>query len=114
MRSKTGGIKAWKSLWVVLRPKNVCFYKNEQEYSAVKLLSMSNIIDAAEIDSVSKTKQYCFQIIAEDKTYRLCAPNEEALAKWLGSMKSVLTRRDEIRKGKEKGIVESTREMALR
>ena len=114
LRSKTGGIKAWKSLWVVLRPKNVCFYKNEQEYSTVKLISMSTIIDTAEIDPLSRTKQYCFQIIAEEKTYRLCAPDEEALAKWLGSMKSVLTKRDEIRKGKERAIVEGTKDMTLR
>ncbi|RMZ77730.1 hypothetical protein DV738_g4274, partial [Chaetothyriales sp. CBS 135597] len=93
LRSKTGGIKAWKSLWVVLRPKNVCLYKNEQEYSAVRVLPMSTIIDAAEIDAQSRHKQFCFQIIAEDKTYRLCAPNEDALAKWLGSLKSVLSRR---------------------
>ncbi|RMD44966.1 hypothetical protein DV735_g167, partial [Chaetothyriales sp. CBS 134920] len=93
LRSKTGGIKAWKSLWVVLRPKNVCLYKNEQEYSAVHVLPMSTIIDAAEIDAQSRHKQFCFQIIAEDKTYRLCAPNEDDLAKWLGSLKSVLSKR---------------------
>ncbi|RMZ85677.1 hypothetical protein DV737_g645, partial [Chaetothyriales sp. CBS 132003] len=96
MRSKTGGIKAWKSLWVVLRPKNVCFYKNEQEYSAVRVLSMNTIIDAAEIDALSRHKQFCFQIIAEDKTYRLCAASEEALAMWLGSLKSVLSKRHDM------------------
>jgi hypothetical protein len=114
LKSKTGGIKGWKTLWVVLRPKNVGFYKNEQEYSAVKILSMSNIIDAAEIDSLSKTKQYCFQIIVEEKAYKLCAPDEEALAKWLGSLKSVLSKRNEIRKGKEKGIMEGTKDMTIR
>ncbi|RMZ91912.1 hypothetical protein DV736_g856, partial [Chaetothyriales sp. CBS 134916] len=136
MRSKTGSIKAWKSLWVVLRPKNVCFYKNEQEYSAVRVLSMSTIIDAAEIDALSRHKQFCFQIIAEDKTYRLCAPSEEALAKWLGSLKSVLSKRHDLgivnldnddldadrdqdmEKGKEAdqpmSIVDSTRDLSLR
>ncbi len=33
------------------------------------------------------------QIITEEKTYRFCAPNEEALNKWLGSLKSQLARR---------------------
>jgi PH domain len=90
-----GGVKQWKKLWVVLRPKNLSFYKNEQEYSAVKIVSMSSVINAAEIDPISRSKNYCLQIILEDKTYRFCAPTEDALAKWLGSLKSVLARRQE-------------------
>lgn len=90
-----GGVKQWKKLWVVLRPKNISFYKNEQEYSAVKIVSMSSIINAAEIDPISRSKKYCLQVIMEDKTYRFCAPSEDSLAKWLGSMKSVLARRQE-------------------
>lgn len=88
-----GRVKQWKKLWVVLRPKNVSFYKNEQEYSAVKILSMSSIINAAEIDPISRSKSYCLQIIMEDKIYRFCAPSEDSLAKWLGSLKSILARR---------------------
>lgn len=88
-----GGVKQWKKLWVVLRPKNISFYKNEQEYSAVKIVSMASIINAAEIDPMSKSKKYCMQIIMEDKTYRFCAPTEDSLAQWLGSMKSVLAKR---------------------
>ena len=56
---------------------------------------MSSIINAAEIDPISRSKQYCLQIIAENKTYRFCAPDEDALAKWLGAIKSVLARRKE-------------------
>jgi PH domain len=88
-----GGVKQWKKLWVVLRPKNMSFYKNEQEYSAVKIVSMSSIINGAEIDPMSKSKTYCLQVIMEDKTYRFCAPSEDSLAKWLGSLKSILARR---------------------
>lgn len=93
-----GGVKQWKKLWVVLRPKNISFYKNEQEYSAVKIVSMSSVINAAEIDPVSKSKKYCLQLIMEDKTYRFCAPSEDSLARWLGSLKSVLVRRKETRR----------------
>ena len=96
LRTK-GGVKQWKNLWVVLRPKSLSFYKNEQEYSTVKLLSMSSVIDAAEIDPVSRTKQFCLQLITEDKTYKCCAPDEEALAKWLGSLKSVVAKRQNVR-----------------
>lgn len=92
LRSK-GGVKQWKNFWVVLRPKTLSFYKNEQEYSTVKLFSMSAVIDAAEIDPVSKSKQFCLQLILEDKAYKCCAPDEDSLAKWLGSLKSVLAKR---------------------
>jgi hypothetical protein len=60
---------------------------------------MSQIINAAEIDPVSKSKKFCLQIVAEEKTYRFCAPNEESLTKWLGSLKSVLSRRNDRTKG---------------
>lgn len=88
-------VKQWKKLWVVLRPKNISFYKNEQEYSAVKIVSMSSVINAAEIDPISKSKSYCLQVIMEDKTYRFCAFSEDSLAQWLGSLKSVLARRQD-------------------
>ena len=93
-----GRVKQWKKLWVVLRPKNMSFYKNEQEYSAVKILSMSSIINAAEIDPISRSKSYCLQVIMEDKIYRFCAPSEDSLAKWLGSLKSILARRQDAAK----------------
>ena len=108
LRTK-GGVKQWKNLWVVLRPKSLSFYKNEQEYSTVKLLSMSSVIDAAEIDPVSRTKQYCLQLITEDKIYKCCAPDEEALAKWLGSLKSVLAKRQNIRQ-----VTEATAGLVVR
>ena len=90
-----GRVKQWKKLWVVLRPKNISFYKNEQEYSAVKIVSMSSVINAAEIDPISKSKIYCLQVIMEEKTYRFCAFSEDSLAQWLGSLKSVLARRQD-------------------
>ena len=90
-----GGVRQWKRLWVVLRPKNLAFYKDEQEYAARLIIPLSNVIDAVEIDPVSRTKSYCMQIIAEEKSYRFCAPSEEALARWLGALKSQLARRKE-------------------
>lgn len=67
-------------------------YVCNQEYSAVMIIPMTQVINAAEIDPLSKSRQSCIQVIAEDKTYRFCAPDDEALAAWLGSLKSVLTR----------------------
>ncbi|KAL8770890.1 MAG: hypothetical protein Q9209_003541 [Squamulea sp. 1 TL-2023] len=97
LKSK-GGVRQWKRLWTVLRPKNIAFYKNEEEYAAQLIIPLSNIINAVEIDPVSRSKPHCMQLIAEDKNFRLCAPDEEALAKWLGAISSQLARRREARK----------------
>ncbi|KAJ5177853.1 uncharacterized protein N7500_000552 [Penicillium coprophilum] len=88
-----GTVRQWKRLWVVLRPKSLAFYKNESEYAAIKIIPMSQVFDAAEVDPLSRSKTFCMQIIAEEKTYRLCAPEEESLARWLGSLKSILAAR---------------------
>ena len=109
-----GGVKQWKRLWVVLRPKNLAFYKNDevlfpfsfdfrtrtntktnQEYAANLILPLSTIINAVEIDPISRSKAHCMQIIAEEKSYRFCASSEDALAEWLGALKSQLARRKE-------------------
>lgn len=90
----SGGLRQWKTLWVVLRPKNLSFYKDDREYLAVKIVSMASVINAAETDPISKTKKYCFQVIVEDKTFRLAAEDEETLDKWVGALKSVLARRE--------------------
>ncbi|CAG8239827.1 unnamed protein product [Penicillium salamii] len=88
-----GTVRQWKRLWVVLRPKSLAFYKDDSEYSALKIVPMSQVFDAAEVDPMSRSKKFCMQIIAEEKTYRLCAPEEESLARWLGSLKSILAAR---------------------
>ncbi|KAL8664600.1 MAG: hypothetical protein Q9202_002870 [Teloschistes flavicans] len=96
LRSK-GGVRQWKKLWAVLRSKNLAFYKSDEEYAAQLILPLSNVINAVEIDPLSKSKSHCMQIIAEDKTFRFCAPSEEALTKWLGALKSQLARMREAR-----------------
>ncbi|KAJ5747463.1 uncharacterized protein N7511_009159 [Penicillium nucicola] len=88
-----GTVRQWKRLWVVLRPKSLAFYKDDAEYSALKIIPMAQVFDAAEVNPLSRSKTFCMQIIAEEKTYRLCAPDEESLALWLGSLKSILAAR---------------------
>ncbi|KAI1611172.1 hypothetical protein EDD36DRAFT_314488 [Exophiala viscosa] len=118
LKSHKTGVKGWKWLWVVLRARSLSFYKNDQEYSALKIFSMSSIINAAEIDPISKSKNFCFQVIMDDKSYRFCAHDEDDLEKWLGALKSVLSRRQESQKflgnGKRKSITEATAGLSLR
>ncbi|KAL8803644.1 MAG: hypothetical protein Q9182_003059 [Xanthomendoza sp. 2 TL-2023] len=97
LKSK-GGVRQWKKLWAVLRPKNIAFYKNEEEYAAQLIIPLSNIINAVEVDPISKSKSHCMQIIAEDKNFRFSVENEDLLAKWLGALNSQLARRKEARK----------------
>jgi hypothetical protein len=118
LKSYKTGVKGWKSLWVVLRARNFCFYKDDQEYSAVKLFPMDSIINAAEIDPISKSKKYCFQVITDDKSYRFCALSEDDLLKWLGAFQSVLSRRHagrNVTKGKSRapGVIEGAAALSL-
>ncbi|KAL1654265.1 hypothetical protein SLS61_003270 [Didymella pomorum] len=94
LKSK-GGVRQWKKIWVVLRPRCLAFYKNAEEYSAHLIIPFSSVIDAVDIDSVSKSKQYCMQVISEEKNFRFCAKSENELAKWLGAFKSLLVKRRE-------------------
>jgi hypothetical protein len=94
LKSK-GGVRQWRKVWAVLRPKALAFYKTDEEYSATHIIPFSSIIDAVDIDSVSRSKQYCMQVISEEKNFRFCAPDENALAKWLGAFKSLLIKRKE-------------------
>ncbi|EME47848.1 hypothetical protein DOTSEDRAFT_69690 [Dothistroma septosporum NZE10] len=87
------GVRQWKRVWMVLRPKQLALYKNEEEYTAQLIIPFSAIIDAVEVDSLSKTKTSCMQILGDERNYRFCALDEESLAQWLGAFKSLLSRR---------------------
>lgn len=89
----TSGVRQWKKVWMVLRPKALAVYKTEEEYTAMIVLPFHSIIDAVEIDAISKSKTSCMQVISEERNYRFCAMDEESLAKWLGAFKSLLAKR---------------------
>ncbi|KAF2743241.1 PH domain-like protein [Sporormia fimetaria CBS 119925] len=94
LKSK-GGVRQWKKVWVVLRPKALGLYKNDDEYAANMIIPFSSIIDAVEIDPASRSKKFCMQIISDEKNFRFCAADEDSLAKWLGAFKSLLVKRRE-------------------
>ncbi|KAL1604986.1 hypothetical protein SLS60_004527 [Paraconiothyrium brasiliense] len=94
LKSK-GGVRQWKKVWVVLRPKALGLYKNEEEYSANLIIPFASIIDAVDIDPPSRSKQHCFQVITEEKNFRFSALNENASSQWLGAFKSLLVKRKE-------------------
>lgn len=99
------GVRQWKKVWLVARPKGVALYKGEEEYTALLILPFSNIIDAVEIDPISRSKTLCMQIIGEDRNYKFCAMDEESLARCLGALKSLISKRKAKQKEKEAAAV---------
>lgn len=95
LRSK-GGVRQWKKSWAVLRPRNFILYKDEAESSVLFLLYMSSIVNVVETDPLSRTKKHCLQIITDEKSYRFCTHDEEALVQCLGAFKSLLAKRREL------------------
>jgi hypothetical protein len=87
------GVRQWKKVWMVVRPRALALYKNENEYRPLLILPFESIIDTVEIDPISRSKKYCLQVISEERNYRFCALDEECLNRWLGAFKSVLSRR---------------------
>lgn len=86
-------VRQWKKYWLVLRSKNLGFYKSDEEYAALLIVPLSSIIDAVETDAVSKTKAHCMQVITEDRSYRFSCADEEDLTKWLAALKSTLAKK---------------------
>jgi hypothetical protein len=100
LRSK-GGMRQWKSVWAVLRAKSLALYKNEEEYQPLHIIPFGSILEAADIDNLSRTKRHCFQVITEERQFKFCARSEEELAKWVGGFKALLAKRREAGKMKE-------------
>ncbi|KFA63521.1 hypothetical protein S40285_00385 [Stachybotrys chlorohalonatus IBT 40285] len=94
LRSK-GGVRQWKHMWGVLRPRNFILYKDESEYTAQRILPLPSVVNVVDIDPLSKHKTHCLQVITEEKSYRFCAPNEDALVRCIGAFKSLLAKRRE-------------------
>ncbi|KAK3374929.1 hypothetical protein B0H63DRAFT_260995 [Podospora didyma] len=95
LRSK-GGVRQWKKSWAVLRPRNFILYKDETEYSVLFLVYLSSIVNVVDIDPMSRTKKHCLQVITDEKSYKFCAHDEEALVQCLGAFKSLLAKRREL------------------
>ncbi|KAF4465401.1 ph domain-containing [Fusarium albosuccineum] len=90
------GMRQWKDMWAVLRPRNLILYKDESEYTARWILPLSSIVNVVDIDPLSKSKKHCLQVITEEKSYRFCAHDEDALVRCIGAFKSLLAKRREL------------------
>ncbi|KAG4411053.1 hypothetical protein IFR04_015812 [Cadophora malorum] len=98
------GVRQWKDYWAVIRPRTFALYKNDSEYSPILIIQLANVINAVEIDPLSRTKRHCLQVITEEKSFKFCAHGEESLDTSLGALKSLLARRKD-GEGKGRGVV---------
>lgn len=92
LKSK-GGVKQWKDVWAVLRRRNLILYKDESEYLAQWIVQLAVVVDVVDIDPVNKSKENCLQIITEEKSFKFCARDEEALVQFIGAVKSLIAKR---------------------
>lgn len=95
LRTKRG-VRQWKNMWAVLRPRNLILYKDESEYTAQWILPLPAIVNVVDIDPLSKSKTHCLQVITEEKSYRFCAHGEESLVQCIGAFKSLLAKRRDL------------------
>ena len=92
LRSRSG-VRQWKDMWGVLRARNFILYKDESEYTAQWIAQLSAVVNVVDIDPLSRSKMNCLQIITEEKSYKFCTHDEEALVQFIGAFKSLLARR---------------------
>lgn len=82
--------KHWRKQWIVLTNERILFYKTNKSTSPLKVIPLENLIDVVEQDAMSKSKQFCMQLITPEKRMKFCAPTEEDLVVWLAVIKSVI------------------------
>ena len=106
LRRSKGGMRVrhWKHCWAVLRPRNLIFYKDESEYAALFIIDVETVVNVVDVDppgglgrskAKDNDKAHSLQVITDEKSYRLRAPDEEALLVFLGAFKSLLAKRRE-------------------
>ncbi|KAF9903201.1 hypothetical protein EC991_004067 [Linnemannia zychae] len=78
--------KTWRKKWFVLRGDKLTYYKNTKEYQPLGIIPLSSIIDALQMDPVSKHKQYCLRIVTAKRSFVCCAPDEDTLLLWLDAI----------------------------
>lgn len=77
----------------MLRRRNLILYKDESEYLAQWIVQLSVVVDVVDIDPINKSKENCLQIITEEKSFKFCARDEEALVQFIGAFKSLIAKR---------------------
>uniref|UniRef100_S4RK96 Uncharacterized protein n=1 Tax=Petromyzon marinus TaxID=7757 RepID=S4RK96_PETMA len=79
--------RSWKRRWFVLRPSGLAYYDSDREER------QRGTIDLASVREVSgdEHRENCFDVITEDRTYRLRAPSQEDArrSRWLGLLERV-------------------------
>jgi hypothetical protein len=83
-------LSQWKKQWIVITTHRILLYKSEQNKQPQRVIDASRVLDAIEIDPLSKSKIYCLQVVTPEKRIRFCAGSEEELTSWLATFKSII------------------------
>ncbi|KAI7876323.1 PH-domain-containing protein [Lichtheimia hyalospora FSU 10163] len=89
---KLGRNKGWRKRWFVLRTDTLSYYEDDKEYAPHRIIPLTHIIDALEIEPISKNKRFCFKIIIHKRSYVLCASSERELESWLNALSIAMRR----------------------
>ncbi|KIW03817.1 uncharacterized protein PV09_05117 [Verruconis gallopava] len=109
------GTRQWKSVWAVLRNTSLALYKNEEEYQPLHIIPFESVVEALDIEDLSKSKRHCFMVVTEERQLKFCARSEEEVAKWVGGFKALLAKRREAERGRDgDGNVLSSSPVAVR
>lgn len=81
------GIKTWKKRWFTLKGMNLHYSKDEKKHSKGQDQGIIDLEDAASIKASNnkKKKNYCFEISTPDRTYFICASNNQEMQEWIDS-----------------------------
>lgn len=82
--------KQWRNQYVVLTNGKIEFYKNERSKNPLKVIPIEDLIDVVELDAISKSKQFCMQLITPEKRIKFCAQSEDDLIRWLAAIKAII------------------------
>lgn len=82
--------KQWRNQYVILTNNKIEFYKNERSKTPLKMIPIEDLIDVVELDAISKSKQFCMQLITPEKRIKFCAPSEDELIRWLAAIKAII------------------------
>ncbi|KAL9657730.1 hypothetical protein ABK040_016225 [Willaertia magna] len=83
-----GNVKSWKRRWFIFR-KDLTFsyYKTVEEKTPLDTIDVSNDLQMEVSADVTQGKPFAFKIVTQNRTYFLCATNEEEKRKWIDTLR---------------------------
>ncbi|EEB07563.1 fungal protein [Schizosaccharomyces japonicus yFS275] len=85
-----GSIHHWSKSWAVVRGSGLFLYTSEDEYKPLKVISIKEIQDVAEINISPKAHKVFFTVITKLKPIEFRVHDEQSLVMWVGALKAAI------------------------